>query len=79
MPMAINTFSYWVLGFPLAYMAAITFQAPPSFIWAGFVLGLSAAALLLTARFNTISNKMIAAGRISPEFAGPDANDRLEH
>ena len=45
----------------LAYMAAITFQAPPSFIWAGFVLGLSAAALLLTARFNTISKKMIAA------------------
>jgi MATE family multidrug resistance protein len=62
MPMAINTFSYWVLGFPLAYMAAITFQAPPSYIWAGFVLGLSAAALLLTVRFNTISKKMVAAG-----------------
>ena len=62
MPMAINTFAYWVLGFPLAYMAAITFQAPPSYIWAGFVLGLSAAALLLTVRFNTISKKMVAAG-----------------
>jgi MATE family multidrug resistance protein len=62
MPMVINTFSYWVLGFPLAYMAAITFEAPPSYIWAGFVLGLSAAALLLTLRFNTISKEMIAAG-----------------
>jgi MATE family multidrug resistance protein len=62
MPMVINTFSYWVLGFPLAYMAAITFQAPPSYIWAGFVLGLTAAAVLLTVRFNTLSKKMIAAG-----------------
>ena len=59
-PMVINMFSYWVLGFPLAYMAAITFEAPPSYIWAGFVLGLSAAAILLTARFNTLSRRMIA-------------------
>ena len=43
MPMVINTFSYWVLGFPLAYMAAITFQAPPSYIWAGLVRGRRAA------------------------------------
>src|SRR5690606_34278875 len=39
-PMVINTFAYWVLAFPLAYVAAITFRAPPSYIWAGFVLGL---------------------------------------
>ena len=62
MPMVINTFSYWVLGFPLAYLAAITFQAPPSYIWAGFVLGLSAAAVLLTIRFNILSRRTIAAG-----------------
>ena len=62
MPMVINTFSYWVLGFPLAYMAAITFQAPPSYIWAGFVLGLSAAAVLLTVRFNILSQRTIATG-----------------
>jgi len=58
MPMVINTFSYWVLGFPLAYLAAITFQAPPSYIWAGFVLGLSAAAVLLTVRFHLLSKKL---------------------
>ena len=29
-PMLINTFSYWVLGFPLAYLAAITYRAPPA-------------------------------------------------
>jgi MATE family multidrug resistance protein len=60
-PMAINTFSYWVLGFPLAYMAAITFKAPPAYIWAGFVLGLSVAAVLLTVRFNTLSKRMLSA------------------
>lgn len=61
MPMVINTFSYWVMGFPLAYMAAITFKAPPSYIWAGFVLGLTVAAILLTARFNILSKRMLTA------------------
>lgn len=54
-PMVINTFSYWALGFPLAYLAAIVFQAPPSYIWGGFVLGLSVAAVLLTIRFERLS------------------------
>jgi MATE family multidrug resistance protein len=53
----INTFAYWVLAFPLAYMAAITFRAPPSYIWAGFVLGLSVAALLLTVRYRSVSRR----------------------
>jgi MATE family multidrug resistance protein len=61
MPMVINTFSYWVLGFPLAYLAAITYQAPPAYIWAGFVLGLTVAAVLLTARFNALSKRMLSA------------------
>jgi multidrug resistance protein, MATE family len=56
-PMVINTFAYWVLAFPLAYMAAITFRAPPSYIWAGFVLGLSVAALLLTIRYRSVSHR----------------------
>lgn len=57
MPMVINMFAYWALGFPLAYLAAITFRAPPSYIWAGFVLGLSAAAIMLTLRLLRISKK----------------------
>ena len=59
MPMFINMFAYWVLGFPLAYMAAITFRAPPSYVWAGFVLGLSVAAILLTMRFLRISRQQL--------------------
>jgi len=58
-PMIINTFSYWVLGFPLAYLAAITYQAPPSWIWAGFVLGLTVAAILLTTRFHILSRNVV--------------------
>jgi MATE family multidrug resistance protein len=60
--MVINTFSYWMLGFPLAYLATVTYRAPPSYIWAGFVLGLSVAAVLLTARFNRLSKRTIVTG-----------------
>ena len=60
-PMVINMFAYWVLGFPLAYMAAITYRAPPAYIWAGFVVGLSAAAIMLTWRFFRISKEHLTA------------------
>jgi MATE family multidrug resistance protein len=54
-PMVVTTFAYWVLAFPLAYLAAITFQAPANYIWAGFVVGLGVAAILLTWRFNRLA------------------------
>lgn len=57
MPMIINTFAYWVLAFPLAYMAAVTYRLPPNYIWGGFVIGLSAAAILLTWRYNRLSKQ----------------------
>ena len=56
MPMLINTFAYWVLAFPLSYLAAVTFRSPPSYIWGGFVIGLTSAAILLTIRYNRISS-----------------------
>lgn len=54
-PMGINMVAYWALAFPLSYLAAVTFRAPPAYIWAGFALGLSAAALMLSLRFNRVS------------------------
>jgi len=54
-PMIVNTFAYWVLAFPLAFLAAITFKAPPNYVWAGFVVGLGTAAVLLSWRFNHLS------------------------
>jgi MATE family multidrug resistance protein len=61
MPMVINMFAFWVLAFPFSYMAAITFQAPPSYIWGGFVLGLTAAAIMLTWRVLRISKHELSA------------------
>ncbi|MDH3362569.1 MAG: MATE family efflux transporter [Gammaproteobacteria bacterium] len=54
-PMAVNMFAYWALAFPLAFLAAITFKAPPNYIWAGFVVGLGVAAILLTWRYYRLS------------------------
>ena len=54
-PMIVNMFAYWAVAFPLAFLAAITFKAPPNYIWAGFVVGLSIAAILLSLRYNRIS------------------------
>jgi MATE family multidrug resistance protein len=54
-PMVINIFAFWALAFPLAYMAAITYQAPPNYVWAGFIVGLGVSATLLTWRFNRLS------------------------
>lgn len=58
-PMVVNTVSYWVLAFPLAWLAAVTYEASPEYIWAGFVLGLSVAAVLLTIRFRRVSRDFL--------------------
>jgi len=58
-PMIINMFAYWVLGFPAAYMAAKVFMLEPKYIWAAFVLALSVSAILLTMRYRVIANAYI--------------------
>jgi len=58
-PMGINIVAFWFLAFPLAYLAAITYKAPPNFIWAGFVVGLGVAAILLTWRFHRLSRAAV--------------------
>lgn len=54
-PMVINTVAYWVVAFPLAYLAAVTYRYPPGHIWGAFVIGLSLAALMLATRFHFVS------------------------
>ena len=61
-PMAINIVAYWVVAFPLAYLAAVTYVMPPNYIWAGFVVGLTLAALLLTWRFARQSGYVLVNG-----------------
>jgi MATE family multidrug resistance protein len=58
--MFINTFSYWVLAFPLAYLAAVTYMLDPKYIWGGFVVGLSVAAVLLSLRFLVVSRRAVS-------------------
>ncbi len=62
LPMLINTFAYWMLAFPLAYLAAVTWVLPPNYVWGGFVIGLGVAALLLTQRFLRISRASLPGG-----------------
>ena len=54
-PMVINIFAYWVLAFPLAYMAAVTYSAAPVYTWGAFIVGLWIAAVLLSWRFMRLS------------------------
>ena len=65
-PMVINTFSYWVLGFPAAFLAAKVFELEPKFIWAAFVLGLTTSAVLLSIRFRQITRNAGSEAADSP-------------
>lgn len=60
LPMVINIFSYWVLAFPLAYLAAVTYKAAPVYTWSAFIVGLSVAAALLTWRYVRISRAALS-------------------
>lgn len=60
-PMAINIFAYWVLAFPCAYLAAVTYKAAPVYTWIAFIVGLSVAAMLLTWRFRRLSAALLDA------------------
>ena len=59
-PMVINLFAYWVLAFPLAYLAARKYLAPPDYVWGGFIVGLVVAAILLSWRFFEVSKPRAA-------------------
>lgn len=50
-PMLICVFSYWVVGFPLAYIVGIQQMHGPVFVWLGLIAGLTVCALLLLARY----------------------------
>ena len=54
-PMFVNMFAYWVIAFPLAYLAAVTYRLPPNYVWGGFIVGLTIAAILLTLRYQWVS------------------------
>lgn len=59
-PMAINIFAYWVLAFPLAYLAAVTYTLAPVYTWGAFIVGLSVAAVLLAWRYTRLSRAQLS-------------------
>ena len=55
LPMVITAFAYWIVAFPLAFMAAVVWRMDPHFVWSGFVAGLCLAGVLLGGRFWRLS------------------------
>jgi MATE family multidrug resistance protein len=55
-PMALAVFSYWIVGFPFAYLFGFHYRLGPVYVWIGLIIGLSVSAVLLVARFRKISS-----------------------
>lgn len=58
-PMLINIFSYWAIGFAMAWGLGIYLEKGPVFVWVGLVAGLLVASILLTWRFEKMSRKRV--------------------
>ncbi|UMR32885.1 MATE family efflux transporter [Massilia sp. MB5] len=61
LPFLICLASYWLIGFPLAWRAAHGPAAAPQQVWWGFVIGLSAAAVLMIARYALLTRRLAQA------------------
>jgi MATE family multidrug resistance protein len=59
LPMVINIIAYWVLAFPLAYLATVTYKLAPAYTWGAFVIGLGASAILLAWRYARVSRSYL--------------------
>ncbi|MEO0422839.1 MAG: MATE family efflux transporter [Pseudomonadota bacterium] len=62
-PFLINLFSYWVVGFPLAYGLGIVLDWGPRTVWVGLVVGLTVCAALLNYRLWQVSRRPWAPER----------------
>lgn len=56
-PMLVSLFSYWIIGFPTAWLLAHYTSLGPTGYWAGMIAGLSTAAALLNWRFKRLSDR----------------------
>ena len=62
-PFLFNLFSYWVVGFSLAYYVAMGDAPSPRDIWVGFVVGLTLSAVLLIGRYRYLTQRELAKPR----------------
>jgi MATE family multidrug resistance protein len=61
-PMTFAVFSYWVIGAPCSYILGFTFGYGGAGIWAGLVIGLAFAAVLMVERFIRLGPAIAAKG-----------------
>jgi MATE family multidrug resistance protein len=59
-PMWIAGTSYWLIGFPAAWLLGFTLGGGPPGIWWGLALGLLVVAIALSIRFERMSTHVIA-------------------
>jgi len=57
-PMVLAAFSYWGIGFPVAWVLTFALDIGPTGAWWGLAIGLMAATLLLGARFWRLSHEV---------------------
>jgi MATE family multidrug resistance protein len=60
-PMLLNLFSYWGIGFPLAYGLGVARGLGPVYVWVGLIAGLTVCAVLLNVRYAVISRRALGA------------------
>jgi MATE family multidrug resistance protein len=56
-PMVVNFFSYWLIGFPVGYYLGIIKNIGPEGLWIGLISGLTVAAVLHNYRFNKLTKQ----------------------
>ncbi|HEV8334047.1 MAG TPA: MATE family efflux transporter [Steroidobacteraceae bacterium] len=63
-PMAMCIFSYWVVGFPLAYTLGVHDGGGPRYVWIGFIAGLTVSAVLLVSRYLYVSRRSLSPSAV---------------
>ncbi len=63
-PTVFTFISYWVIGFPVSYYLSMHTSLASMGIWIGLLVGLTASGIMLFARFNYLSKKLIRENRI---------------
>lgn len=63
-PMLLCLFSYWGVGFPLAYGLGVAQQRGPAYVWVGLIAGLTVCAFLLSVRYAWLSGRAVRAARV---------------
>jgi len=59
-PFAITIVSYWLVGFPVAYVFGLARGGGPVAVWSGLIAGLAVSALALNLRYRSRSRRAAA-------------------